>query len=74
MADLVRRYDRQTGVLGTGFAMFAINRTPGHGTLGDAQVFYDIDHLRRQWGAFLRLVAVVPEGLGGLQTVVVLEK
>ncbi|MDR3639322.1 MAG: class I SAM-dependent methyltransferase [Isosphaeraceae bacterium] len=50
------------------FLEFAISRTPK-----GAQVFYDIDHLRHQWGRFLTVQSVTPSAYG-YQTAVVLKK
>ena len=37
-----------------------------------AQVYYDIDYLRRQWGRVLNIISVTQEAYGG-QTAVLME-
>jgi SAM-dependent methyltransferase len=55
------------------FAMFTLNRTPGAGSEGQAQVFYNMDYLRRHWGNYLKVISVTPEAYG-YQSAVLLEK
>jgi ubiquinone/menaquinone biosynthesis C-methylase UbiE len=49
------------------FYMLVIGRGP------DAQVFYDVDYLRRHWGSILNVLSVTPEAYG-YQTAIVLAK
>jgi SAM-dependent methyltransferase len=51
------------------FAMFTVSRKPAH-----AQVFYDLDYLRKHWGRFLNVLSVAPGFMGHRQTAVLLEK
>jgi hypothetical protein len=74
VAAALRAFDRKTGILRRGWSMFAINRTPGHGGRGQAQVFYDADFLKRHWESYMHVVSIVPRALGGPQTGVVLAK
>lgn len=74
VADLLREYDRRTNFTSTGFSMFAINRIPGPGGTGQAQVFYDTEYLRRHWASYFTVLSIVPDALGGLQAGVVLRK
>jgi len=50
------------------FGMFTIGRTPG-----GAQVFHDVDYLRKEWGHFFKIVSITEEAYG-YQTAVLLEK
>jgi hypothetical protein len=38
-----------------------------------AQVFYDIDYLRKHWGRMLNIISITPEAYG-YQTAIVMEK
>lgn len=58
-----------------GFAFFTLNRMPGGGIEDSrpAQVFYDMEYLRRHWGDYLKVEQVVEEAYG-YQSAVVLRK
>jgi SAM-dependent methyltransferase len=73
MAEFIRSFDREHHVLESDFAMFTIWRTPGIGTTGQAQVFYDADYLRQHWGQFFKVRAITPAG-HGTHTAAVLSK
>jgi SAM-dependent methyltransferase len=64
LAAAVRAFADRTRLRTRGWSMFAINRIPGHGARGQAQVFYDADVLARRWGNYLRVLAIVPERSG----------
>jgi SAM-dependent methyltransferase len=66
-------FDRNTKVLKSNYGMFAINRRPGEGSEGQAQVFYKRDYLRKHWGAILPIISMTSSAYG-FQTAVVLEK
>jgi ubiquinone/menaquinone biosynthesis C-methylase UbiE len=56
------------------FDMFTINRT--RGTVNEknmAQVFYNIDYLRRHWGRFMKILSITEEAYYS-QTAIVFEK
>ena len=58
------------------FAMFTLNRVPGGGIdfeRRQAQVFYDIDHIRQHWGNYLKIISINKEAYG-YQTAIVLQK
>lgn len=74
LADMLRTYDRESHFTTSGFSMFAINRIPGPGMQGQAQVFYDADYIRRHWGNYFSVLSIVPNALQGLQAGVVLRK
>ena len=60
--------DEETGCLQANFAKLVVARSPK-----GAQVFYDMEHLRRHWGRLLEFVSVTEEAYG-YQTAVVLRK
>jgi SAM-dependent methyltransferase len=70
----LRSFDDQTHFRTTGFSMFTIDRAPGPGGAGQAQVFYDLDYLLRHWTNYLKVITTVPRVWGGKQTAVVLTK
>ena len=71
---LLQRFEEESHFTATDFAMFSIGRTPGAGDRREqAQVFYDIEYLRKHWGNYLTILSVTPEAYG-YQTAVVLEK
>jgi len=70
----LREFEEETHFQSSGFSMFSINRTPGAGIAGEAQVFYDHDFLLRHWGNYLRVVKTVPRVWGGKLTAFILEK
>jgi SAM-dependent methyltransferase len=55
------------------FGVFTLNREPGEGAEGQAQVFYDIDWLSEKWGHFLDVLSVTQEAYGH-QTAILLRK
>jgi SAM-dependent methyltransferase len=73
LPKLLQSFDKQSRFTASGFAMFTINRAPGEGSYGQAQVFYDIDYLRQHWGNYLKIISITPEAYG-YQTAVLLEK
>jgi SAM-dependent methyltransferase len=73
LAELLRAFDRGSGCLTADFAMFTVDRAPGWGVAGHAQVFYDIDYLCRHWGNYFKVVSVTLEAYR-YQTAVLLEK
>jgi ubiquinone/menaquinone biosynthesis C-methylase UbiE len=73
MAERLRAFDEEFHFTSTDFATFAINRIPGPGGKGQAQVFHDTEFLRQHWGHYLKVVSIVPEAMGG-QAAVILEK
>src|SRR5207244_2674608 len=44
VAELLRAYDEESHFMSTGYDFFTINRTPGQGGPGQAQVFYRRDY------------------------------
>jgi ubiquinone/menaquinone biosynthesis C-methylase UbiE len=75
LAETLREFDKEFHFTSTDFATFAINRIPGPGGKGQAQVFHDTQFLRRHWGNYLKVVSIVPKALGPRgQTAVILEK
>ena len=71
--EMLLAADKEIHCLANGFSMFTVNRTPGAGVAGEAQVFYHTNHLRKHWGRFLKLISITPEAYG-FQTAVLLEK
>jgi len=71
--QMLRAFDEESHFTSSGFSFFTINRTPGEGREGQAQVFYDTDYLRKHWGNYLKVVSITPEAYG-FQTAVLLEK
>jgi SAM-dependent methyltransferase len=55
------------------FAVLTLNRAPGEGAEGQAQVFYDIDWLSQKWGRILDVLSVTQEARG-YQTAILLGK
>jgi SAM-dependent methyltransferase len=74
LAEPLRSLEAKTHFRTEGFAMFAINRAPGPGAPGQAQVFYDLDYIRQQWSNYLTVITTVPRVWGGKQTAIVLER
>ena len=72
--DVLRAFDEQTSFRLNGFSVFSINRTPGPGTAGQAQVFYDLDYLLRHWGGYLKVITTVPRVFNGKQTAIVFSR
>ena len=73
VAELLRAYDEESHFMSTGYDFFTINRTPGQGGPGQAQVFYRRDYVRRHWGLYLNVVSLTPERYD-IQTAVLLER
>jgi SAM-dependent methyltransferase len=65
--------DRELHFRAHGFSMFTVNRTPGAGVAGEAQVFHHSDYIRRHWGRYLHILSLTPEAYGK-QTAVLLQK
>ena len=61
-------FEKETRFLASGFSMFTLSREPGN-----AQVFHDLDYLRRQWGQIFQILSIVPEAYG-YQTAITLKK
>jgi ubiquinone/menaquinone biosynthesis C-methylase UbiE len=73
LADQLRAYEKEVHFTRAAYEFFTINRTPGPGGPGEAQVFYHSDYLRRHWGQYLRVVSVTQERYSN-QTAMLLEK
>jgi len=73
LSATLRSFDEQNHFRTSGFAMVVVDRTPGEGNPGQAQVFYDLDYLRRHWGNYLKILSITP-GVYDHQTAVLLEK
>ncbi len=73
VSKMLRDHDAQLGFTKGPFDFFTVNRTPGEGSQGQAQVFYNSEYLRRHWGSFLKVVSVTPESYW-YQTAFLLEK
>jgi SAM-dependent methyltransferase len=71
-ADLLRRFDDETRVLASDYACFAFEGGKWGG-FPVPQVFHDVEHLTRRWGAFARLVSVHEEAYG-YQTALLFQK
>ncbi len=71
LTKMVKSFMEENGLLEYGFDMFTVGRGPK-----GAQVFHDIDYLRKHWGRYLNVVSVTPEayGIPMFQTAVLLEK
>lgn len=67
LAELVDRFDRQTGALARDWVYFAVHADPG------AQVFYRRDALLRRWSQLADVRAVEQEAIG-YQTALLLRK
>jgi SAM-dependent methyltransferase len=68
LARAVRAADEETGCLRHNFAKLVVARSPK-----GAQVFYDLEYLRRHWGRLFEFVSVTEEAYG-YQTALVLRK
>lgn len=55
------------------FAKFVVDRAPGPGHPGQAQVYYHSAYLRKHWGSYFDVLSITPEAFG-FQTAVVLGK
>jgi SAM-dependent methyltransferase len=67
MCDLLKRTDRETGVLSSDFAFFAVGTEPR------TQVFYDVDYLVKKWSGFAKVASVIQRA-EDYQTGIVLRK
>jgi ubiquinone/menaquinone biosynthesis C-methylase UbiE len=72
-AIILESFKEQTHFTASDFAMLAINRAPGPGFAGQAQVFYDIDYLQQHWGHYLEIISIHPE-VYGAQTAILMKK
>jgi ubiquinone/menaquinone biosynthesis C-methylase UbiE len=72
-APILQSFEQETHFTASDFAMFAINRAPGPGAPGQAQVFYDIDYLQQHWGNYLEIISIHPEAYGH-QTAILMKK
>jgi SAM-dependent methyltransferase len=61
-------FERERDLMTSGFSMFVTSRDPGN-----AEVFYDIDFLRKNWGYFFKIISINPEAYG-FQTAITLSK
>lgn len=61
-------FDQHTAFRMSGFDMFLVSRAPGN-----TQVFHDGEYIRKHWGSFLDIAAIIPEG-SGYQTAIILRK
>jgi len=73
MQKHLQERDREIGYTRRNWDFFTLDRTPGEGGPGQAQVFYKREYLRRHWGQFLKVVSFTPESYW-YQTAVLLEK
>jgi SAM-dependent methyltransferase len=71
--QMLRAFAEASQFTSSEFLFFTMNRTPGQGGEGQAQVVYDIDYLRHHWGNYLKVVSITPEAYG-YQTAILLEK
>jgi SAM-dependent methyltransferase len=71
--DLLKEFSSHSPFSSSDFLMLAINRTPGPGARGQAQVFYHSEFILRHWGSLLKVVSIHPEAYGS-QSAVVMEK
>jgi hypothetical protein len=53
--------------------MFTINRAPGAGIEGEAQVFHHTSFIRNHWSRYLQVLSITP-GAYGYQSAVLLQK
>jgi len=65
--------EEETHFTSSDFAMFSVNRAPGPGGEGQAQVFYDIDYLQQDWGNYFEIISIHPE-VYGTQTAILMKK
>jgi SAM-dependent methyltransferase len=71
--EMLRQADREIQFRSRGFSMFTINRSPGAGGAGEAQVFHHTRYIRKHWGRYLQVLSITPEAYGK-QTAVLLQK
>jgi SAM-dependent methyltransferase len=72
-AKILESFEEEAHFTASDFAMFSINRAPGPGFVGQAQVFYDIDYLQQHWGNYLEIISIHPEVYGD-QTAILMKK
>jgi ubiquinone/menaquinone biosynthesis C-methylase UbiE len=70
---MLRAHDREAHFTTAGYDFFTVNRTPGEGGAGQAQVFHHTDYLQRHWSRYLKIVSITPESYW-YQSAVLLEK
>jgi SAM-dependent methyltransferase len=70
LTRMLRELDAKQPFLQKKYERVVINRVPGPGSDGQAQVFYDADYLREQWGQFLEFVSLAPNPYGKLSALV----
>jgi len=71
--DALLAVDQELQFQKRGFSMFTVNRTPGAGVAGDAQVFHHTNYIRKEWGHYLKLLSITPEAYTK-QTAILLQK
>jgi hypothetical protein len=57
----LRERDQQIHYTKKDWDFFTLDRAPGEGGPGQAQVFYQQDYLRRHWANYLKVVSITPE-------------
>ncbi len=73
VGNRLRAHPQFAQMTGASYDFFTVDRTPGEGGSGQAQVFYRRDYLRRHWGNYLKVVSITPQGYW-YQTAFLLEK
>jgi ubiquinone/menaquinone biosynthesis C-methylase UbiE len=73
VVQMLREFNEANHFTSSDFSFFTMNRTPGFGGEGEAQVFYDANYLRRHWGNYLKVISLTPE-VYGYQSAILLEK
>jgi len=73
MKDLLQAHYKKENIGELDFDMFTINRTRGTVEGNMAQVFQDIDYLRRHWGRMMNILSVTQEAFWE-QTAILFEK
>lgn len=73
MHRLLLERDEEIHFSNKDWELFTLDRTPGEGSLGQAQVFYKSEYLRRHWGQYLKVVSITPESYW-YQSAVLLER
>jgi SAM-dependent methyltransferase len=69
----LRERDQQIHYTKKDWDFFTLDRAPGEGGPGHAQVFYQQDYLRRHWANYLKVVSITPESYW-YQSAVLLQK
>ena len=70
LRETLHAADKEHPFLGKDFQRVVINRTPGPGSKGQAQVFYDRDYLKHIWGSYMEFLSVTPNPYGKLTSIV----